>query len=515
MFVELVSSRDRVHWTREEGNRPPILGLGAAGTWDASIVMTARAPVVEGNTMKVWYGGFKNQHDTALKKQGSAIGLATLRKDGFVSLDAGATAGTILTRSLSGAAGPLRVNYQAISGSLKVEVLDQNGNVLPGYSEAECLPLTGDSVDQPVTWTTHAELPVGMDLLRLRFILQNGSVYSFMTGESASFPQAPAITRQPASRTNLVGTVATFTVQATGFPVPDFQWQKNEANLSDSAHYSGCNTPTLTITGTDGADAASYRCLATNISGSVTSSPATLTVEEPSCIEIANADFENGFRLAGGGYIANNWLEWEASPGATIGYEESAITHDGSRSQRIRVWGVTNSTAGGVYQRVPVTTGQPFTVSVWIYAADIGSACSVGVDPGGGTSANSGVTWSSTTTNAAWTQKTVTGTATSDFITVYFRVASSDGNKRNGYFDTAAPGLPAGLSLLAAQSNGNSLTLTWPACPSARLEQTDSLLPTTIWAPVTNQVSMIGDQKVVTLTPTAQSATGFLRLVRE
>jgi hypothetical protein len=448
-----------------------------------------------------------------LGRSHSAIGLATLRKDGFASLDAGATIGTILTRTLTGAGGPLRVNYRAVGGSLKVEVLDENNNVLPGYSQADCVALNSDSVDQTITWATHTDLPAGVTLLRLRFILQNASVFSFMAGDSAAFPQAPTITQQPASRTNVLGSVATFSIQAAGAPSPDYQWQKNETNLSDGGHYSGSTTATLTITGADNGDVASYRCLVTNISGSVTSSPATLTVKDATCLAIGNSDFENGFSLAGGGYIANGWSEWEAAPGVTIGYDETTITHGGGHAQRIRVWGVTNSTSGGVYQQLPATVGQPYTVSVWVYAADNSSACALGVDPAGGTNATSGVIWSSTTTNVSWVQKTLTGTATANHLTVFYKVASSDTNKRNGYFDDAMPASLTAPLQLVAQRNGEALVLTWPECPGARLEQADTLTAPVSWATATNQINVVGGQKTVTLTPSDNA--GFFRLALE
>jgi len=514
-FVELVSSHDGVNWTREEGDRPPILPLGPPGSWDDGMVFTARAPLVEGDTMKLWYGGFDEVHGTALDKTRGSIGLATLRKDGFASLDAGASVGSIVTESLTEVAGPLRVNYRAVGGSLKVEVLDANYNVVPGYSQADCIPLTGDSVDRTVTWMTHSELPAGMTLLRLRFILQNASVYSFMAGESASLPQSPTIRQHPSSRTNFIGSVATFNVRAVGAPAPDYQWQKNEANLTNGGHYSGCTTATLTIAGADETDVASYHCVVTNFSGGVTSSPATLTVQGATCIEIANADFESGFSLAGGGYIANNWTEWEAAPSVTTGYEETTIIHGGARAQRIRVWGVSSGTSGGAYQRLPITPGQPFSVSVWMYAADALSSCSLGVDPTGGTNAAGAVIWSSSTTNVAWVQRTLAGIATGDHITVFLKVTSSDVNKRNGYFDNAMPGAPAGPPPLTAQPNGNALTLTWSECPNARLEHAESLLPPVSWSPVTNQPSIVGGQKVVTLSPNPQSQTGFFRLVLE
>jgi len=277
-FVELVSSHDGVHWTRQEGTRPPILALGPNGAWDDGMVFTARAPIVEGDTIKLWYGGFDQVHGSSLKTTTGSIGLATLRKDGFASLDAGATAGTIATRPLGGADGALQLNYRAVGGSLKVEVLDENNAVVPGYSEADCVALTGDSVAETVVWTAHSTLPAGASRISLRFMLQNASVYSFMAGQSAVLVDVPFITGQPANRTVAQGGMASFTVVVSAVSPLSYQWRKNEVNLTDGGHYSGCGTATLTIAGADIADAALYRCVVTNVHGSVVSSPASLTV---------------------------------------------------------------------------------------------------------------------------------------------------------------------------------------------------------------------------------------------
>lgn len=277
IHVELVSSHDGVNWTREEGNRPPMLALGGAGTWDGGMVFTARAPVVEGGTVKVWYGGFKNVHDTSLNAQTAAIGLATLRKDGFASLDAAGTTGAVLTKSIVNAKGQLHVNFQA-TGSLKVEVLDENNAAVPGYSQADCVPLSGDSVDQAVAWAGNPELPVSPTRLRLRFILQNASVYSFMAGGAASIAAPPFILRQPASQSVAESNAAVFSAAAEGSAPLSYQWQKNNTNLSEGGHYSGGTTKSLLVANAEVQDAASFRCVVTNAYGSVTSAPATLVV---------------------------------------------------------------------------------------------------------------------------------------------------------------------------------------------------------------------------------------------
>jgi hypothetical protein len=323
----------------------------------------------------------------------------------------------------------------------------------------------------------------------------------------------PAIVQQPTDQNVPAGGTATFTILASGSDPLSYQWQKNSVNLSNGGDYSGVTSNTLAIANVDAGDVASYRCVVTNAFGTTNSSAAALTIITPNpCLAVVNSDFEGGFSLAGGGYIANNWTEWEATAGVAIGYDETSIVHGGAHSQRIRI-SSTGATSGGVYQRVPVTVGTAYSVSVWMYADNPLTACSLGVDPAGGTNASSGVIWSSVSTNVAWVQKTWTGNATANYLTVFYRVSSPDSVKRNGYFDDGTPGGTSGAMQLQVQPNGNALTLTWPECPAAHLERAGSLSVPMSWATVTNQVSVNEGQKSVTVSP-AESA-GFFRLVLE
>jgi len=261
-----------------------------------------------------------------------------------------------------------------------------------------------------------------------------------------------------------------------------------------------------------------YRVRAYNIAGtsanSDTISVTLLGTASNGCVNVLNSNFESGFALAGGGYIANNWTEWENDPGVVIGYDETSIVHGGSHAQRIRVWGETNGSSGGVYQRLPATPGVPYSVSVWAYAGDSMTTCFLGVDPSGGIPQGgtiTGVTWTSGSSDVAWVQKTWTGIATANYLTVFYKVASPDDAKRNGYFDDTTP---SGKPLqLVAQVVANDLSLSWPECPNARLEQAENLSAPTIWAAVTNQAQSTGGQKRVTLSPTHGAA--FFRLVLE
>jgi hypothetical protein len=323
----------------------------------------------------------------------------------------------------------------------------------------------------------------------------------------------PGITLQPTNQTVFAGGTASFTVGANGTEPLSYRWQKNSANLSDGGHYSGVWTPTLSISSADANDAANYRCVVTNAFGSTNSTAASLTVTQATfaCISISNAGFEGGFNLLGGGYIGANWTEWEATSGVVIGYDETSIVHGGAHAQRIRISGT--NTSGGVYQRIPVTSGSLYSVSVWIYADTALTSCYLGVDPAGDTNASSGVVWSTVTTNVAWVQQTWTGTATANYLTVFYKVATPDNVKRNGYFDDATPSGSGGAVQLTAQRNGADLTLSWPECPSAHLERADALTAPTSWTTATNQVTTGGGQKSVTVTPAGSA--GYFRLVLE
>jgi hypothetical protein len=189
IFVELVSSRDGVHWLREEGDRPPILACGPPCSWDHGMVFAASVLVV-GDQLRLYYSGYDGLHDYLPFH--SAIGMAALRKDGFVSLDGADNPGEVTTKRLSGLTGQLHVNCQAGAGLLQVEVLDAKGRVLPGYRKRDCNEPRGDGVDQVVTWADHKELPASKEPLRLRFSLKNASLYSFYAGDNVKVLDDPA-----------------------------------------------------------------------------------------------------------------------------------------------------------------------------------------------------------------------------------------------------------------------------------------------------------------------------------
>jgi len=195
VWLELVSSRDGMRWLRvepdttvkgpyvlHETSRPPLLNLGKFREFDDAIVDSASLVVVD-DEIRMYYNGYDELHDY-LPYYGS-VGLATLRKDGFASLDADEVPGEVLTCEFTGVSGAMQVNCDPRGGSVRVEVLDGDGRLIPGYSRDDCEPLTADRVRQTVAWRTHKDLPANGGAVRFRFLLERARLFSFMVGDAA------------------------------------------------------------------------------------------------------------------------------------------------------------------------------------------------------------------------------------------------------------------------------------------------------------------------------------------
>ncbi len=131
----------------------------------------------------------RNQQDLTPEEQADfddgwiAICLATLRLDGFVSLDADEGGGALTTKRLTASGEQLLLNVDVHSGgTVKVEVLDDDGQPLTGFDLSNCVELTGKSVRQPVAWregSTWKQL--AGRTVRLRIQIQSASLYAFWT----------------------------------------------------------------------------------------------------------------------------------------------------------------------------------------------------------------------------------------------------------------------------------------------------------------------------------------------
>ena len=105
----------------------------------------------------------------------------TLRLDGFVSAQAPMSGGELVTKPITFSGKTLRLNFAtSVAGSLRVELQDEQGKPLPGFSLEDCEELFGDTLDRTVRWKTKADLSALVDQpVRVRFVLKDADLYSF------------------------------------------------------------------------------------------------------------------------------------------------------------------------------------------------------------------------------------------------------------------------------------------------------------------------------------------------
>ena len=179
--LELIVSRDGQTWKRMPG-RDIVLPVGPDGSWDRTNQSVANnAPVRVGGKLYLYYGGRSYYHGPYRGGVSHCnIGLATLRADGFASIDASPLGGTLTTPPLRFKGSRLHVNIESSWGGMKVALLDGAGKPLPGYTLEDCDEIREDAVDWMVGWKGRRELPAQSALpVRLHFQLLNTRLYAF------------------------------------------------------------------------------------------------------------------------------------------------------------------------------------------------------------------------------------------------------------------------------------------------------------------------------------------------
>ena len=173
-------SRDGFHWDRS--NRERFLGVSEdPKAWNAGNVQSVGGGcLVVGDKLYFYCSG-----RTMQPADSGATGLATMRRDGFASMDAGDVQGSLTTKLLKFSGANLFVNLESQRGGLQVEVVDEQGKVIEEFSRDKCLPLVGDSAKVMVRWRGGKDLSsLAGKPVRLRFYLTKGSLYSFWVGDS-------------------------------------------------------------------------------------------------------------------------------------------------------------------------------------------------------------------------------------------------------------------------------------------------------------------------------------------
>ena len=175
-LTQLACSRDLKNWKRL-GDRQPFIGNSrtGGGAYDLTGIIGPSNAVQRGNELWFYYMCAKyRRRPPRVEPDVGAVSLAVLRRDGFISLDAGQTEGRLLTKSFLLPGTKLFLNVDAPQGEIRVEVLKGDGNAV-----ARSRPLTGDLLCEQVHWQQGDLVDLSNQAIRLRFTLKNARLYSY------------------------------------------------------------------------------------------------------------------------------------------------------------------------------------------------------------------------------------------------------------------------------------------------------------------------------------------------
>jgi hypothetical protein len=176
-YSVLATSRDGVNWHRF---REPFLDRNPqSGTWDHAMAwIGAYLPV--GDEVYLYYGGYARGHkvESATERQ---LGMARMRKDGYMSLRADEEGGVMQTHPVVFDGERLEVNVDSAKGLVRVEIQDASGEPIKGFALDDCDPIQVDDVAAKVSWRggdSDVSALAGKTV-RLRFELKSGNLYAF------------------------------------------------------------------------------------------------------------------------------------------------------------------------------------------------------------------------------------------------------------------------------------------------------------------------------------------------
>jgi Putative Ig domain/Chitobiase/beta-hexosaminidase C-terminal domain/Fn3 associated/Immunoglobulin domain/Immunoglobulin I-set domain len=190
------------------------------------------------------------------------------------------------------------VGARPVSADIPVHAGDSATVLLTPPNISVTLPLSGDTSgagDIPnLEWSWSVSPAIGATIANpnkpvtsisftqngryvITLVVQDGSNKSGETG-SSSFPvhvnTRPYIVTQPVSKSVPIGTTASFSVQASGYPAPTYQWFR-DGKLISSATSASYTTPVTTSND----NGAVYYVEVTNLEGTAKSQSVSLTVQ--------------------------------------------------------------------------------------------------------------------------------------------------------------------------------------------------------------------------------------------
>jgi hypothetical protein len=192
--VELMTSRDGYKWHRDY-KKTPFIKRPEPGIFDSRSVFTNSTPIILDDEIRFYYGAANMvplmKGVKSLPGELSGVGLATIPRDRFAGIKpVESSEQTTLKKPLKNigqitlkpldlkGVNAITLNADASNGAVRVEVLNEDGYRMRGFTKDDAKPITGDNLRHAVEWKGKklGDLPAGNYMLRVH--LDNATLYA-------------------------------------------------------------------------------------------------------------------------------------------------------------------------------------------------------------------------------------------------------------------------------------------------------------------------------------------------
>jgi hypothetical protein len=180
-------SRDGIHWQRP--SREAYFPGGLADEWDRWNDTMGPGIVRRGNWLYQYYNSSGRTHDSVIlrpeyddvAKQIGGVGVVRQRVDGFLSADADHRGGWLETPPLTFDGSRLRLNVDTgAMGTAFVELRDEEGKPISGFTLDECEEVGGNFLDQQVYWKGNPDVSsLRGRVVRVYFRMKRAKLFAF------------------------------------------------------------------------------------------------------------------------------------------------------------------------------------------------------------------------------------------------------------------------------------------------------------------------------------------------
>ena len=179
MPIELALSRDGYNWKRPFRKNWFIPPLDDKKLYDASLIWSNATPIYFKDFFRFYYGAYGKLWNSSDGSQISGIGFAEMPRNRFAGIRPRKRIGqiTLKTVNLDGVKR-IEVNGDASKGSIRVEVLNDSGYRINGFTKADSVPMKTDSLRNISAWKSKSISQLAKGHYRLRIHLENAEVYA-------------------------------------------------------------------------------------------------------------------------------------------------------------------------------------------------------------------------------------------------------------------------------------------------------------------------------------------------